>query len=1186
MSSNGSNPWLGLKSYREGEVLYGRDEDIRALSQRVLNDIDTLLYGRSGIGKSSILNAGVIPAARRKGFTPVYIRLEHNEKESDYVTQISNVLVEEGIEIRNIVPKKGTHELLWELFHCNEFYTKNGERAKLLIIFDQFEEIFTLQQNSLARRRFFEEMADVLNNVMPNALNETSHPKEESEQPRDAEKDAGFLFDLDDMEFDIGDGSAGYVYDNEIHLVFTLREDFLSEFEYHTACIPSLKHHRYGLRPISEEQAAEIILRPHPGLVSKDVAKLIIEKVTNRTDFELDGHPVLEVDSAVLSLYLNRLYEEKTEEIISARLVEEKGGEIIENFYSDCFKDIPENVVEYLEDNLLNEDNRRENKSLKILCRELGGEYINKLIDRQLLRKFSYAGDYRVEFIHDILCSVISKRKEQRAQREKTRKLLAEEDRKLKELEAKAAAEKASMEAEALKIRKRNRTRLIAVSGLVLILLSASLLYWDWNIRKFEACYAYFDRRNGWPIGIGEKLTLEQRARTPLYYKLSKRGRLTENYTDMDIISATSQMPYLSKMRMFDADENEMTDNDVKAGYFRSLVSKVKQVHFVSGEDRNVIDREIALDESGDILYIINYFHIPNSTDLWGHFVDATGQTLEIRDNSVNRMRITLNDEGRIAGVLYYDNLGVCRSITADNICGFAYKYPDDKSVSRYTLDEFGRVSESWYNVRTTELKGDTTIVSYGKVSSLQDTTIMKVYGPDGYYKICTVKDKAYMYNPRDEKPVAVKYMKRDAHGNIIEEKIEGKLYMSYPATVKYEYSGAKGYLTQIEKLDKDGNPFISKNDSIYKKAWRYSESGELLREEHFSSADKKRIYYYEKIIEDNRQTIITDDVKKQYYIERVDSFGQDKHVTVFYGRDKTPVNWKTAEEDSTMIFHKREKSVSGEKEIIKYYTFNKRRGTVPCPTIKNEYGIVTSYYCKEQQFDDKKHIKYYKLYDENMKILKSMMYFYENGYARAVMGVDGTPVRCADWEEEGLLYYMLYFNKDNNNNYAGIKVVDEFNMPSTLFDPVSDSYFKVSYLNLQNKVVTLKTTQEEIEITAPLGQTSFVPADNISDVQFPFLHILDKESPLYKAGFRDGDRIVRLGNWETGDTEARLVAEWQRAGTATLAMEVLRPSGFRFRRIQKEVCRGKAGNEEYHYIKLSREELRRFNYVLKHSEP
>ena len=36
------NPWLGLESYQEGEILYGRDNDIRDLSQCVLNDTDTL----------------------------------------------------------------------------------------------------------------------------------------------------------------------------------------------------------------------------------------------------------------------------------------------------------------------------------------------------------------------------------------------------------------------------------------------------------------------------------------------------------------------------------------------------------------------------------------------------------------------------------------------------------------------------------------------------------------------------------------------------------------------------------------------------------------------------------------------------------------------------------------------------------------------------------------------------------------------------------------------------------------------------------------------------------------------------------------------------------------------------------------------------------------------------------------
>lgn len=1183
MSCKGKNPWLGLKSYREGEILYGRDEDIRALSQRVLNDTGTLLYGRSGIGKSSLLNAGVIPAARRKGITPVYIRLEHNGESGDYIKQIYRALSEEGITVKNIVPHKGEHELLWEFFHGNEFYTKNGERAKLLIIFDQFEEIFTLQQNPVVRRRFFEEMADVLNDVMPGSLCENQAAGKATGHAATEEDENGFRFNLDDIDFDLPESSGAYVYDNEIHIVFTLREDFLSEFEHYTASIPSLKQHRYGLRPINEEQAAEIILRPCPGLVTREVAKLIIERVIGRSDFELDGHPAIEVDSAVLSLYLNRLYEAKTEETITSRLVEEKGGEIIENFYADCVADIPEEVTKALEDTLLNEDNRRENKSLKILCRELGEENINKLVKRQLLRKFSYDGDYRIEFIHDILCSVVSKRKQQRAQQEKTRKLLAEEDRKLKELEAKAAAEKAGMEAEAAKIRKRNRTRLVAVSGVVFVMLLLSLIYWDCNIRKFEACYEQFDRQDGWPTGIGEKLSPDRRAKTPLYYRLSKRGRLTDHYTDVDIISSNTTARRNSGVLAFYTGEGREPGGDVKERHFLGLLSEVSQLHFVSGEDRNVIDREVALGPDGEILYIINYFHIPDSHDLWGHFVDATGQTLEIKDNSINRMKITQNEEGRIETVLFYDNLGVCRAISG-NICGYAYRYRGNETISRFMLDEFGRVLESRYNVIATETTGDTVTVSYGRVSSLRDTLIRKVCGPDGYYKTCSVNDKVYMYLPDKNEPVAVKQITRDGRGNITEEQVSGIMPETSPAIVKYEYSGEKGFLTKIEKLDKYGNPFVSKDDSIYKKTWKYSPSGELLREEHFSSPDGKRIYRFEKTVDGNRLTTITDDVKKRYYVERVDSSGGGNYITLFYGRNRTLKNWRTGE-DSTISFHKRVKTVAADgRETIKYYTFNARKEIIPCPTVKNEYGMVTSYYCREQKFNDKNNLEYYKLYDEKMRILKSMMYFYDNGYARAVMGVDGTPVRCADWEEEGLLYYMLYFNKDNNNNYAGIKVVDEFNMPSTLFDPVSDNYFQVSYLNLQNKVVTLKTTQEEIEITAPLGQTSFVPADNISDISMPFIHILDKRSPLYAAGFRDGDRIVRIGNWKTGDAESLLKSEWERSVRQNIAIEALRPEGYSLNRISGDTCRSTDGFEEYHYIRLSREEARRFKFILNRS--
>ena len=55
----GSNPWKGLNFYLEGETLYGRSEEIGSLSQYIINNTQTILYGRSGIGKSSIIYAGV-----------------------------------------------------------------------------------------------------------------------------------------------------------------------------------------------------------------------------------------------------------------------------------------------------------------------------------------------------------------------------------------------------------------------------------------------------------------------------------------------------------------------------------------------------------------------------------------------------------------------------------------------------------------------------------------------------------------------------------------------------------------------------------------------------------------------------------------------------------------------------------------------------------------------------------------------------------------------------------------------------------------------------------------------------------------------------------------------------------------------------------------------------------------------
>jgi len=473
MTTKKNNPWLGLQSYTEGTILYGRDDNIRELTQRILSDDDTLLYGQSGIGKSSLINAGVIPNVRRQGFVPVYIRLDHKEGKSSYIQQIQEAVKTEGIVINSFSQCHSEMPLLWEFIHRNTFVNSEGERIKVLFIFDQFEEIFTLQQNDATRRAFFDELADLLNDTCPEALN----PNKNDYQQEPSRPSVTDVFSFDDLDFEIKTNEAEFIDDNVLHFLFSIREDFLSEFEYYTSRIPSLKQHRYGLRQINEEQAADIILLPRQGLVSKDVARLIIEKVTGRKDFKLDGAPEISVDAAVLSLYLHRLYEESDGETITSSLVEKKGGQIIEDFYLSCIENIPSEYVEFLEDWLVNSEGRRDYEYYDVLCKEIckgdianGKQIIDQLIDAKILRQFSYAGSIRVEYIHDILCPVIKARKELRLQEKQN----AEE-------KARLEREKIQLLNEETQKRRRARNRFLAVIALmiaIIAMLGGSYIYY------------------------------------------------------------------------------------------------------------------------------------------------------------------------------------------------------------------------------------------------------------------------------------------------------------------------------------------------------------------------------------------------------------------------------------------------------------------------------------------------------------------------------------------------------------------------------------------------------------------------------------------------------------------------------------------------------------------------------------
>lgn len=464
MPNRNNNPWLGLKTYSEGQILYGRSEEINALSQDILFNRQTVVYGKSGIGKSSLLNAGVFPILRRSNMFPVNVRLDHKSKKINYCEQIQRC-VEESLnslrrdvvgtdgkkqtldklkghkkELCPAVPYKGG-ESLWEYFHRHVFYNDHGEEIQPVVVFDQFEEIFTICKKEETRILFFDQLADLINDVPPSYIYKEPDKTEDEFNSKDDEVIDGNE-DLVLIEDDEEEDSQihNYLQEPKFRVVITLREDFLSYLERYTTNIPLLKHNRYCLRPLSDDQAGIIITDPIPGLISEEVAVEIICKITKSdpSKFRLgDGIAQLEVDSAILSLFLSELYKKKAPDdiTISIELVRTIGDNIITSFYEETIAGISEKSAEYLERRLVTDDERRDSIfEDRALSRGVTKEELKYLKDERLIHEFPWNDDgMRIEFTHDVLCKVALSHRQERInqknfqEEEKKRQLLQEE---------------------------------------------------------------------------------------------------------------------------------------------------------------------------------------------------------------------------------------------------------------------------------------------------------------------------------------------------------------------------------------------------------------------------------------------------------------------------------------------------------------------------------------------------------------------------------------------------------------------------------------------------------------------------------------------------------------------------------------------------------------------------------------
>ena len=143
-------PYVGLQPFREEDYLYffGRERDVRVISSNLLAQPLTVVYGASGVGKSSVLRAGVLPYMRtHSSAAVVYYNTWQSETFLDDLT----------LRCRSALGGRNGDARLEELVETS------GRR--LLLVLDQFEEMLLYHQDGQVAAAFDSLLARLVNTV-------------------------------------------------------------------------------------------------------------------------------------------------------------------------------------------------------------------------------------------------------------------------------------------------------------------------------------------------------------------------------------------------------------------------------------------------------------------------------------------------------------------------------------------------------------------------------------------------------------------------------------------------------------------------------------------------------------------------------------------------------------------------------------------------------------------------------------------------------------------------------------------------------------------------------------------------------------------------------------------------------------------------------------------------------------
>ncbi len=392
--------YRGPDSFRDDEtdslIFFGRDEEVVEVLNRLLSSKLLVLYAKSGLGKTSLLQAGLFPKLRELNYLPIRLRFNLGKP---LLEELNNA-VAKTCQDQQIAYSPGQGESYWEFFNTAVF-SKGDSFLTPVLILDQFEEVFTLRDEAY-RQQLAQQLGHLVSGQVPEAVRERIR---------------------------CGDKPDYAATPPDIRLLISLREDSVGALQELVGFIPGILSQRFRLTQLDRVRAEKAIVNPaNLNAPERFIAAAFDyppETVAAILDYLQDKHGNIEpfqlqllCQHIELKVIANQAGAEQT---ISVDLQTYLGGKdgmdaVIKGFYQNAIAQLPNwltrrKVRTLCETGLLNSEGRRESLSKGQVKQRyrVNEKALLQLVESKVLRREERLDSYAYELSHDSLALAVFK---------------------------------------------------------------------------------------------------------------------------------------------------------------------------------------------------------------------------------------------------------------------------------------------------------------------------------------------------------------------------------------------------------------------------------------------------------------------------------------------------------------------------------------------------------------------------------------------------------------------------------------------------------------------------------------------------------------------------------------------------------------------------------------------------------